>query len=290
MINYSILSPEVSEKRHAPILISGDNSQRKTALALYMCFYFAKLRGQEFDIKKDIYYNDISNLTDTLLTTRNQIKLIDEAYTNLSNLESSLPRVIELGTAMNAIRNRSHIVIFIYSRLNRATKLLLEAAQYWFHKPSAEHAVLVIKDKEFVGTDAWGVDDLLKAKTKGEKRHRLTHLPGYIETFEVPRIPDKIFNAYEEEKLKQQEEYQRLKMRIRESEATTQKILDSLKLEYHSPTPRFRLENLREYLMSKGISRSKSNEYAKKFKDSVLEEEMASAFDKRLKEATEEER
>lgn len=226
----------------------------------------------------DIYYTSIDGLTDELLTSEKKIKIVDEGYWGGTNLESNLPKVIELGSAMNAIRNRGHTVIFLYSKLNRATKMLLESANYWFHKPSPDHALLYIRDKEFVGNDPWVIEDLLKAKKKREKRKLMLSNPNFIETFEVPRIRDSIFDAYEKEKLKQQEEYQQKKMRARESTERRGKIVEWLKGEYASPTPPFTMETLREYLMGKGFSRSKAKVYALAFKDELLENQLVTTI------------
>jgi hypothetical protein len=271
-IDYTIRSPAITEHRHAPILISGDNSQRKTALALYIALYLSQIRGTDFDLAKHIYYTSIEGLTDELLTTWRQIRIVDEGYFGGTNLESNLPRVVELGAAMNAIRNRGHTIIFIYSKLNRATKMLLESTAYWFHKPHPDYALLFIKDREFVGNDPWGIDPLLKAQTKAEKRKEMVRNPNYIETMEMPYIQNKIFDEYEKQKALHQEEYQKLKISLRQSAIRQKAIVDSLKADYYSPHPPFTLENMREYLMRKGFSRPTAKKYYALLKDEIIEE------------------
>ena len=80
------------------------------------------------------------------------------------------------------MRNRGHIIFFIYSKINRATKMLLEVANYWFHKPHPDYALFYIREREFVGNDPWGIDPLLKAKGPRLKRYLMKHNQSYIET------------------------------------------------------------------------------------------------------------
>ena len=251
--------------------------------------YMAQLRGQKFSIENDIYYTSIEGLTDELLTKTHQIRIIDEAYMAANNLESNLPRVIELGTAMNAIRNRGHCCIFLYSKINRGTKMLLESANFWMHKPEPSWGLLYIRDREFVGSDPWYLEDILKAKKISQKRWLMTHNPNFITEMEMPWIKDSVFNEYEKFKLKHQEDYQHLKMRARESQERQEKILDEMRADYTAAIPKFTMENIKEHLQTKGFSRATARKYANLFKDYIVEEQLVSSQMERMRQASAEE-
>lgn len=265
----------MKEKRHAIILVSGDNSARKTAQAMYMADYAAKIRKMKFDPIEDIYYTSIEGLVDDMLTTKRRIKIVDEGYFGGTNLESNLPRVIELNTAVNAVRNRGHMIFFIYSKINRATKMLLESANYWFHKPAPEYANFYIRGREFVGNDPWNIDALLKAKSPRTRRWLMKHNENFITTLKTPWLSDELFNKYESQKAKEQEEFQLLKMKTKDSELRQQKIIESIKADYFSTPPRFSLDRIREYLAGRGFTPSLIRKYSMLFRDSIIEEQAA---------------
>lgn len=264
------------------VLVSGDNSSRKTGLSMYMADYLARERGQKFDPINHIYYTTIDGLVDELLTKWQQIRIVDEGYFGGTNLESNLPKVLELNSAVNAVRNRGHVIFFIYSKINRATKMLLEVANYWMHKPHPDYALFNIRDREFVGNDPWGIDKLLKAERPAAKRYLMTHTASYLTTLKVPWVKDKLFNAYDDEKKRKQEEYQLGKMKTRENSVRQQRILEEIKADYHGGA--FTIDRTKEYLATKGFTPSLIRKYTSMFRDNIIEEAMDSKIKDRLKE------
>ena len=174
-------------------------------------YTFKSINHRQFSLKPyhkggNVVYTDVGDLSQRLLTTYNQLIVIDEGYFVAKNIDVLKRQVKELSDTLSAVRNRGHIVMICFIKFNRAAKTILEVMNYWIHKPNPDWGILYIRDREFIGDDPWAVEDLLKAKTLNKKRWLLRHNPNYIMSFKVKPLKKRIFDQYEKYKQEAQEE------------------------------------------------------------------------------------
>lgn len=226
LIAYS--TEEFKEQRDAIIINTGDRGSGKTRIALRMAYKLHKATNRPFNLKKNVIYTDIADLSKRLLTEWKMLIAIDEGYFAAKNLDVLKRQVKDLMDVLSAVRNRGHIVIINFLKINRAAKTLLEIANYWIHKPNMDHGILYMRDREFVGDDSWSVEDLLKAKTLSKKRWLMRHNPNYICTMNVRRLPGKIFEKYDKYKKEAQEAKGANDASYKESEQQKEYIIRAL--------------------------------------------------------------
>jgi hypothetical protein len=219
---------EFKEQRDAIIINTGDRGSGKTRIALRMAYKLHKATNRPFNLKKNVIYTDIADLSKRLLTEWKMLIAIDEGYFAAKNLDVLKRQVKDLMDVLSAVRNRGHIVIINFLKINRAAKTLLEIANYWIHKPNMDHGILYMRDREFVGDDSWSVEDLLKAKTLSKKRWLMRHNPNYICTMNVRRLPGKIFEKYDKYKKEAQEAKGANDASYKESEQQKEYIIRAL--------------------------------------------------------------
>lgn len=261
-------------------MVTGDRSNGKTRALLHICLKMAREQGRKFDIEKDIYYTEVGNLAYRVLTEKNLIIGIDEGYFAAKNTKILERKVSNLLDNLTAARNRGHTIVICFMKFNRAAKTLLEICNYWLHKPNLDYGILYIRDREFVGDDPWSVEDLLKAKGLYKKRWLMKHNPNYIATVKVRKLKKAIFDKYEAQKEKQQEEHAHM-MNLREQFAQqTAFIIDKLYDDFGEGKFHLDLDNinqndreLRIYLSTKyGIPTPKAKPYMDGLKSKLISE------------------
>ena len=259
--------------RDALILISGDRGQGKTRAMIKMMYEFNKLRGTKLNLKDDIYYTDIAGFEKEVLTKTRLIRGIDEGYFSFYNLDVNSSPVKMISQALTASRNRGHIVIINFVKLTRAVKTLIEISTHWLHKPDIDWAILYIKDREFVGDDAWGVDDLLKAKTLAKKRWYLVHNPHQVTTMRVRKIPDDLFAEYEMYKRAGQEARSNAQQSVTESKEREAFILKQWYVEYQNN--QFDMNSMKFYIQQvHHIPSLFADKYVSKFRNYLMQRQI----------------
>ena len=199
--------------RDAIIFMSGARSLGKSTLGAKILSKVGGFRGEPLNLRRDIYYTDLTNSFikgsenfNYVLGKYTQRKImIDEGYFSGLNLDTNNPKVRKLGADINAHRNRQHVVIINFTALKRAAKILLESANVWIHKPSQDYAIVLVKQNEFVGDDAWAADQLFKAKTTSQIRYYLKHNPYYVTTIKTTPMSAYNYGRYEALKREAQE-------------------------------------------------------------------------------------
>ena len=150
------ITGDSNDKRDGLFLITGDRGNRKTRTALRFAYTFKSINHRQFSLKPyhkggNVVYTDVGDLSQRLLTTYNQLIVIDEGYFVAKNIDVLKRQVKELSDTLSAVRNRGHIVMICFIKFNRAAKTILEVMNYWIHKPNPDWGILYIRDREFIG-------------------------------------------------------------------------------------------------------------------------------------------
>ena len=202
------------------IINSGSRGNGKSRRLIKILKIACKLDGEKFSFKDktNIYYTSIEGLQERLSNGRKLKIGIDEGYFAAPSAKAQSSKVKDFIIQLTAIRQRGHLIVINFTKINRAAKMLLEIADYWIHGPSIDWGVLLARDREFTGDDPWEVEPLMKARGRLKRRNLLLRNENFITQMAIKPILQASFDKYDQEKDKAQRKQSAEVVRLRYSE------------------------------------------------------------------------
>lgn len=187
--------------------ITGSEGCGKSSLANIACM----LVDPKFDLKKNVLYSpDTFELSGMVLDFKPGSAInADEAINILYKYEFNTKMQVALNKLYATCRKRNICSFFCMPDFTDLSRFFRRRTHAWIHVLDRGLCVVMVKDKNFVSPDRWGLKRLDKVMRKNFGRRRrssdlgsrkvlrvLRASPTYFTEFEFPRMPQEMEDEY----------------------------------------------------------------------------------------------